>query len=557
MGDWGRVGRDFCGRIWVGRLLRMAAVGCAAVLALSQISCVVLPVRVASGVSGTVVDRESGERVAGALVVVRFDGHYDDILPDREVLGHREAKTDARGHFSIGSLIKPGISAWPTYRTEARVVAVMSDGYRCPLPQEPVQGSREVRVGIQRSLDANDRRDSCRPVPAEKGEAVAYMVAWRELYPAVHAGPDADEARDLKRVLSARSAFGFGENCEGPALDLALAPDGRRVAFEIAGDRESEVHVVELRASRSRLAEVIARDVQPSPRRLAWMNPADLVLWEPSEDSYQAVSPSVFATGEFERIWSAAGPASHTAAPVSHTAGPGSYTSNRAEAPPLRSEEIAVPVLAPEDLNDEGDSRWRGRSFVLQQRPNPETGLPQDDLRVYREDATSYTLSLPGEVCGPRGRFGRPQYRIAADGRTSLDLRFVNGGCHVVRTDLETGAWSIVDTGDRAGVCRAARHVPPTEFKTALRGYTRELESAIFEAGADPSASYALRIERDGTTRLDTREFSGASMTIEVPRFPLDTPLRRIEITTLGGGSNSGGISNASGSKALLRLEPL
>jgi len=537
-----RVGRDSCGRVFVGRLYRMAAFGCAAVIALLQISCVILPVRMAPGVSGTVVDRASGEPVAGALVVVRFDGHYDDILPDREVLGHREARTDARGHFSIGSLIKPGISAWPTFRTEARVVAVMSDGYRCSRPQQ-VPDSREVRVGIQRSLDATDRRDSCRPVPAEKGEAVAYMAAWRELYPDVHAGPDVDEVHQLKRLLSARSAFGFGENCEGPALDLALAPDGRRAAFEIAGDRESEVHVVELRASRSRLAEVIARNAQPSPRRLAWMNPADLVLWEPSEDSYQAVSPSVFATGEFERIWSATGPASQSF--------------DNAEVSQHRPEEMAVPVLAPEDLNDEGDSRWRGRSFVLQQRPNPETGLPQDDLRVYREDATSYTLSLPGEVCGPRGRFGRPQYRIAADSRTSLDLRFVNGGCHVVRTDLETGAWSVLDAVDRAGVCRAARHVQPTEFRTALRGYTRELESAIFEAGADPAAAYALRIEPDGTTRLDTRGFSGASMTIEVPRFPLDTPLQRIDITTLGGGSNVGGISNASGTTARPRLEPL
>jgi len=273
------------------------------------------------------------------------------------------------------------------------------------------------------------------------------------------------------------------------------------------------------------------------------MSPSDLVLWEPSEDSYQAVSPSVFSTGEFERIWSATGPASR--APDS------------AEASSRRSEEAAVPVLAPEDLNDEGDARWRGRSFVLQQRPNPETGLPQDDLRVYREDATSYTLSLPGEVCGPRGRFGRPQYRIAADHRTSLDLRFVDGGCHVVRTDLETGEWSALDSIDRAGVCRAARRVQPTELRTALRGYTRELESAIFEAGADPVSAYALRIEPDGTTRLDTRGFSGESMTIEVPRFPLETPLQRIEITTLGGGSNVGSISNVRGTTAHSGVDPL
>jgi hypothetical protein len=520
----------------------MAALGCAAVLALLQISCLVLPVRVAPGVSGAIIDRASGKPVEGALVVVRFDGHYDDILPDREVLGHREAKTDALGRFSIGSLIQPGISAWPTFRTEARVIAVMRDGYRCPRPQR-IPDSREVRVGIRRALDENDRRDSCSPVPAKKGEAVAYMAAWRELYPDARSAADVDEVHQLERLLAARSAFGFGENCEGPAFDLALAPDGRRAAFEIAGDQEPEVHVVELRASRSRLAQVIARNAQSSPLRLAWVSPVDLVLWEPSEDSYEAVSPSVFSAGEFERIWSATGPASHAF--------------DRTEASPLRPEETALPVLVPEDLNDEGGSRWRGRSFVPQQRPNPETGLPQDDLRVYREDATSYTLSLPGEVCGPRGRFGRPQYRIAADSRTSLDLRFVNGGCHVVRIDLETGAWSALDTVDRAGVCRTARRVQQAEFRTALRGYTRELESAIFEAGADSAAAYALRIEPDGTTRLDARGFSGESMTIEVPRFPLQTPLQRIEITTLGGSPNAGGISNVRGATAQPRLDPL
>jgi len=507
-----------------------------------QISCVLLPVRVAPGVSGTIVDEATGRPVEGALVVVRFDGHYDDILPDREVLGHREAKTDARGHFSIGAMIRPGVSAWPSFRTEARVVAVMNEGYRCPRPQ-PVPDSREIQVGIQRALDENDRRDSCRPVPAEKGEAVAYMTAWRNLYPDTAAGPGADEVHQLERLLSARSAFGFGDNCEGPVLDLALAPDGRRAAFAVSGDRASEVHVVELRAGQSKLSQVIPRDDPSSAERLAWIKSGDLVLWEPSQDSYQAVSPSVFSAGKFEQIWSATGPASHAA--------------GYGEASPLLRVETAAPVLAPEDLNDEGDSRWRGRSFALQQRPNPASGLLQDDLRVYREDATSYTLALPGEVCGPRGRFGRPQYRITADSRTSLDLRFVNGGCHVVRTDLENGEWSILDATDRPGVCRAARRVQPTEFQTALRGYTRELESAIFQAGADPAAAYALRIEADGTTRLDTRRFSGESMTIEVPRFPLDTPLQRIEVTTLGGDSNIGGISNVRGATARPRLEPL
>jgi len=350
MGAIHRLDRESRSRIRVGRLLRVAASGCAVILALLQISCVLLPVRVAPGVSGTVVDRESRQPVEGAIVVVRFDGHYDDILPDREVLGHREATTDARGHFSIGALIQPGLSAWPAFRTEARVVAVMSEGYRCARPQR-FSDSREIRVGLQPALDENDRRDSCSPVPAERGEATAYMKVWRAMYPDWDEEPDVDEAYQLERLLSARSTFGFGENCEGPVLDLALAPDGRRAAFAIAGERGPEIHVVELLANRTRLAEVIPRDSLPSARRLAWTSPGDLVLWEPSEDSYQSVSPSVSSTGAFERIWSATGPASHS----------DDRAESRADDPAgsrdLRGEEAAAPVLAPEDLNDEGDAR--------------------------------------------------------------------------------------------------------------------------------------------------------------------------------------------------------
>ncbi len=68
MGAPNRVDRESCRRALPGRLLRAAALGCAAVLALLQISCVVLPVRFASGVSGTVVDLASGKvTVDGAI----------------------------------------------------------------------------------------------------------------------------------------------------------------------------------------------------------------------------------------------------------------------------------------------------------------------------------------------------------------------------------------------------------------------------------------------------------------------------------------------------------
>jgi hypothetical protein len=508
----------------------------AAVLVLLQTSCVVLPVRVAPGVSGRIVDQVSGDPVEGALVVVRFDGHYDDVLPDREMLGHRESTTDANGNFSVGALIQPGLSAWPSFRTEARVVAVMRDGYRCPrLRPGPIPG--DIRIGIQPALDAADRRESCRPVAAEKGEATVYMAAWRALYPDQDEAPDREEALQMDRLLSARSAFGFGENCEGPALDISLAPDGRRAAFSVAVDGESEVHIVDLRVGRAMPVQVVARETGSRPRRLVWTSPGDLVLWEPTLDAYPPGSTSAFSTGRFERVWSASGPASRAPA--------------EAGAQPPQSAETAHPTLVPENLSDESDSRWLGRSFVLHRSPNADTGLARDELRVYREDATNYTVALPGEPCGPPGRFGRPQYRIAADSRTSLDLRFVEGGCHVIRTDLESGEWSAVDGTDRPGTCRSARRIQASEFKTAFRGYSSELEATIFDAGADSAAAYALRIEPGGKVQLDTRGFSGEPVTLEVPAFPIDTPLRRIEVSVLGG------TPSIRESSATPRVEPL
>ena len=65
---------------------RVLPAGLAFALALFQTSCIVLPVRIASGIEGAVVDAVTGRSVADALVVVRFDGRYDDVLPDREVL---------------------------------------------------------------------------------------------------------------------------------------------------------------------------------------------------------------------------------------------------------------------------------------------------------------------------------------------------------------------------------------------------------------------------------------------------------------------------------------
>ena len=132
-------------------------------------------------------------------------------------------------------------------------------------------------------------------------------------------------------------------------------------------------------------------------------------------------------------------------------------------------------------------------------------------------------IDLPGEPCGPRARFGQPHYRISAGGRLGLDLRWVDGGCHALRIDLETGGWARLDRGDAPGVCRAQRRVAPGHLATALRGWTRELHDAMEQAGADPGAAYALRIAPDGATQVRTRDFSGEPLTLRAPRFPVAT----------------------------------
>ena len=127
------------------------AVGLAAGLLLSQTSCLI-PVRRAPSAEGVVMDGQTGQPVADAIVVVRFDSWYDDVLPDRQLLGHRETRTDAAGLFRVPALLRPGVALWPLVQTEARVVGVMADGYRCP-PRQAVRG-RTRRHGADRRLEA-------------------------------------------------------------------------------------------------------------------------------------------------------------------------------------------------------------------------------------------------------------------------------------------------------------------------------------------------------------------------------------------------------------------
>jgi hypothetical protein len=490
---------------WIGAIL-------SAGLLLSQTSCLI-PVRRAPGVEGLVVDAQTGQPVADAIVVVRFDSWYDDVLPDRQLLGHRETRTGADGRFRVPALLRPGIALWPLVQTEARVVGVLADDYRCP-PRQAAHG--RTRVQLARSLDLDDRRDSCRPVAASRHEARAYMQAWRDLFPAHVSRESREQQREVERLLTARSVFGFGENCVGPVLDLALDPSGQRAAVVVGGSAGPQILTLELAADGIAASQVVSRAPLARHERLAWNGPGELVLWEPATQTQRMISGSILGSQRFEVLWRASG-----AVPVS--SGPGFD-------PPALAR-----ALDPTDLNDEGDARWMGRSFRLQRNVDVVSGLALEQLVVTRPDSSEYAVGLPGETCGPRGRFGRPHYRISADGRSGLDLRYVGGGCHAVRIDLQDGAWALIDKAPDTAQCRMVRSVPAQHMTAALRGYMREVADAIEAERADPGTAFALHVDAEGETLVVTRDLLGAKHTVPVPPFPLVTPLKRIEVTPAGG----------------------
>jgi hypothetical protein len=465
-------------------------------------------------VDGQVVDQGSGKPLADAIVVVRFDGRYDDVLPDRDLIGHQEARTDASGRFKMARLVRAGFSAWPLFKTEARVVRVMHEGYRCAAPRA-VPGSGPVRIALTPALDDLDRRESCRPVTAERGEVTAYMDAWRTLFADAGAQGPSESDRQVDRLLAARAMLGFGENCTGPATDLAIAPGGGRAAVRIADPDGARVQRIELGAGAQRAIDAPAPGSEGA--RLAWVSASELVVVEPGDATATSFTRSALATARLQRVWSA----SDDAPP----AAPGLGGSGGAARPPS---------LDPEDLSDESEQLWGGRTFTLARTLDPSTGLPADELRVTRKDRSRIAFLLPGEACGPSGRFGRPHYRMAADGRSGLDLRFVAGGCHALLIDLESGAWKQLDTSSDPAQCETARRIPAANLSVALRGYMREVESALVEGGADPAAAFVLEISEDGETHARARDFAGDPRDLRVPRFPIHTPLRRIDVSTVG-----------------------
>lgn len=509
---------------------RVAAAG--AFAAVVQSACM-LPVRLAPAVTGRVIDAETGAPLSDALVVVRIDGRYHEFLPDRDLLAHLEARTDNSGRFLTAPLRSPGLSAWPLLRTEAQVVAVLLEGYQCAQPR-PVRPGEPLEIRLTSALDEVARRESCHPLPVRSGEAVAYLEAWRSLFPAPSNALTASD-REMDRVLAARSVLGFGENCEGPVLDLALAPGGVRAALLVTTGRDIEVHALELADGHTGVPVRVGREPRSPPRRLAWTSPLELVLWEPASAIQRSISPSRLAMRSVEWVWTAPGARSQAPAAPALGLGP-----DRPRAP-----------LDPADLNDEGDALWLGRSFSIRRSPDPATGLGIEKLRITRRDGTTTEVEIPGEACGPVGRFGRPHDRIAAGGRWAIDLRFVEHGCHAVAIDLETGDWVKLDRATEKASCRDSRRISAAHLRRALRGYSRELEAALSKQGADPTATYSLQISGEGAVTAQIRDFAGRLQRFSGPRFPVRTPLRRIEVVGVAATGLGRSLSSAPGPEPL------
>lgn len=486
-------------------------------LAAGQAGCLLLPVRSAPGASGRVIDAATRQPLAGAIVVVRFDGRHGDLIPDRDHLGHAEIRTDASGRFQIARHFEPGLAVWPFFRGETRVVSVFASGHRCPTPRSVAPGERLV-ISLAAAADLADQRESCHPVAARGEETPAYMAAWRGLFDE-HATESAEtDRRRVEQVLAARSTLGFGENCEGPVLDLALSPDGRRAAYAMRESAGAAAFVLDLgpggveRSVRAHSAE------RTPPRRLAWTSPTQLVLWEALSEPLRTSSASRLGEADVEVIWHGAPLPAATASP-------------RRPAPPAAP--AALP-LEPEDLYDEGATRWEGRGFSLLHHPDPVSGLAADELRVVAASGERHSVELPGETCGPSGGFGRPQYRITADGDHAIDLRFLDGGCRAVWIDLDTGAWKRLDrSGSARAECRTERRIPPSTLAVALRGYLREVEASLDGAGLERGRTYALRIEPSGKTQAETRDPDGRPHLVSVAPFPVRTPLRVIQISNV------------------------
>jgi hypothetical protein len=452
--------------------------------------------------------------------VVRFDASYEEAPARFQPLAWRSVRSGPDGRFRAGPALAAGIEAWPWQRTRARVVAALAEGHLCADEQE-LAADGSTRIALATAQSEEERRASCPPLAGWPAGAREYAAAWRDLY-ATATFPSATPAeRELSRSAAFRRSFGFGANCAGPVLDLSLAPDGSRAALLLARGGEVAVQLVELSAapgaSRRSLAQLPA---EPLPR-LAWTSSGSL-------------SVAAAASGAHTRLPELlAGPLDAPAAQ-----GPAAQILWRPEMPPasLGGETTGdLPALEAADRHDEEGLRWAGRSFVDLHEVDAETGLPRDRLQVTDAGGAAFTLALPGEPCGPEGRFGRPQLRVSADGMRGLDLRFVEGACRALVIDLASGEWETLDRESEAGLCAVDRHVPASQLAGALPGYLSELRRLLGDAGLDPAGAFVLDVEAGAPTRLEAQAPDGRLRVLAAPPFPLATPLRRIAVGVVAG----------------------
>lgn len=505
----------------VGFFARLLACGAAAAAA----ACVPLPVRHAPAARGTLLDA-SGAPLPGALVVVRFDASYEEPPARYRPLAWRSVRSGPDGRFRAGPALAPGIEAWPWQRTRARVVVALAEGRLCADEQE-LAADGSTRIAMMPAPDEEERRASCPPLAGWPAGAQEYAAAWRDLYETA-AFPDAGVTpaeQEFARASAFRRSLGFGANCTGPVLDLSLAPDGGRAALLLARGSEVEVQLVEASGERAARRRSLAHlPAEPLPR-LAWTSLGSLsVAAAGSSAGADARRPELLA-GPLDAPGSAR---AHEAAQVlwRPETPPASLAGETADEPP---------ALEAADRHDDEGLRWFGRSFGDLQEVDAETGLPRDRLQVTDAAGAAVTLALPGEPCGPEGRFGRPQLRVSADGTRGLDLRFVEGACRALAIDLATGDWEALDGETEAGVCAAERHVPASQLAGALPGYLRELRRLLGEAGLDPAAAFALDVEPGAPARLEAQAPDGRRRTLAAPPFPLATPLRRIAVGVVAG----------------------
>jgi hypothetical protein len=386
------------------------------------------------------------------------------------------------------------------------VTEVAAEGYRCLAPQVATP-ERPLRIELLPAPEAGDGANCAAGSSAASPEAAGAAGSGR-------AGELVAEDPASDDTLAARSLLGFGANCRGPIVDLTLAPDGRYAAFAARVPTGLEVRVADLGAG-TKDAPVGLVSGEAIDSRLAWTEPGGLALrTDPSPGDRSAQE------ADLRLVWSPPVAGQPPAAP----------------APPgLEAAERAAPEAA--DRHDEAVLRWAGRVFRVQRAPDPASGLAREWLEVTLEEGVARSILLPGEACSLGGRFGRPEQRIASDGETALDLRWVEGGCHAIRIDLTTGDWSRLDSETSPGECRDSRRLPASALHRAVEGYARELERRLSEASLDPLAAFTLEIDSERNTRLVTRDLHGEPRVLDAPEFPIATPLRRLEVTAAGAAS--------------------